>query len=94
MSLFQKVGHTFGKLFSESNAPTLFRKVSNTARKADNSIQRIGGFLANTAGALGQHAIANGIKSGLGVVHNIRGSLQKAIHAPLGDIKKENTTYA
>jgi hypothetical protein len=89
MNLFQKLGEApkmFSKLY---NDPHLFRKVTNTARKVDNSIARVGNFLVNTAKNIGLGGFAPAITGVTNAVHRVRNGLEKAIKAPISEIKHE-----
>ena len=86
-ALFRKVKNTsrlFGKILQD---PNLFRKVTNTARKTDNSMARIGSFLVDTANQFGLSPVASGIKNVVGGAHGIRNNLEKAIRTPIGQIQ-------
>jgi phosphohistidine swiveling domain-containing protein len=90
MSLFKKLGEA-PKLFSKVfNDPTLFRKISNTARKIDNSVARVGNFLTSTAKNIGLGSIAPRISGVTDAVHNIRNGLEKAISAPINEVRQYN----
>jgi DNA-binding protein len=79
------------KLFNKGgDNHSFFRKVSNTARKIDNSVAKVGNFLSNTANTLGYGGVGSVINKGVDVVHKIRNHLEKAIKAPVGDIRKEH----
>ncbi len=89
MNLFSKL-YEAPKMFSKLiNDPTLFRKVGNTARKIDNSIARVGNFLVGTAKNIGLGAFAPAINDVVNKVHNVRSSLEKAIKAPVNEIRED-----
>jgi hypothetical protein len=90
-ALFRKVKNTsrlFGKVLQD---PNLFRKISNTARKTDNSMARIGNFLVDTANQFGLSPVASGIKNVVNGTHIIRNNLEKAVRAPIGQV--QNNVY-
>jgi hypothetical protein len=80
------------KLFNKisSNKNVIFRKAMNTGRQIDNSVARVGHFLTNTANSLGLRPIGSAIQSGVNAVHNIRNNLEKAIKAPISEIRHSN----
>ena len=96
MSWFNKLASKSNKLFGKvgGNDKNLLRKVGNTARKIDNSISRVGSFLANTANTYGQRALANSINGVTGGIHQVRGHLQNAIRSPMSDIRGNNLEKA
>ncbi len=95
--LFRKIEDGAKYFTKMGNTNTLFRKIENTGRKIDNSVARVGNFLINTSKSLGlPNPVASTIQQGVNLVHNtrtgIKNNLEKAIHAPLSDVRKE--TYA
>ena len=91
MSLFSKVHAGATRLFQKvgGNDPHLWRKVSNTARKVDNSVTRVGNFLASSAHAIGApRMVTDGALSVAGGVHAVRNNLEKAVNTP--DLKREH----
>ena len=45
MTLFQKVGRSANRLFTKyAKDPALFRKISNSARDIDATVQKVGNF--------------------------------------------------
>jgi hypothetical protein len=90
MNLFQKLGEA-PKLFSKMyNDSTLFRKIGNTARKIDNSVARVGDFLVNTAKNIGLGGFAPAITGVTNAIHKVRNGLERAIKAPIGQIRQNN----
>jgi hypothetical protein len=88
MKLFSKISQGATKLFNKvTSDPNFMRKVSNTARKVDNSVMRVGDFLANTANTLGFAPIGSAIRGGASAVHAIRNDLEKTIRAPMGEVR-------
>jgi len=89
MSFFHKLASGANKLFSKvgGNDPHFFRKVGNTARKVDNSVQRVGNFLASSATSLGLHPLADAINGATSSVHEVRNNLEKSIKAPINDVR-------
>ena len=92
MTWFQKLSNGANKLFGKvgGNDKNLLRKVGNTARKIDNSISRVGSFLANTANTYGQKTLADTINGATSSIHQVRGHLQNAIRAPMSDVRHNN----
>jgi hypothetical protein len=75
--LFSKLSQA-PKMFSKAyNDPNLFRKMSNTARKADHTIQRVGNFIANSGKEV--LGVMSGVQGGSDAVHNIRKHFQNAL---------------
>jgi hypothetical protein len=88
MKFFSKLSEA-PKLFSKLyNDPHLFRKIGNTARKIDNSVARVGHFLANTAKNVGLGSLASPISTAVDTVHKVRNGLEKAVKAPIGEVRK------
>lgn len=89
MTWFQKLSSKATKLFNKSGAnnPNFLRKVGNTARKTDNSIARVGNFLANTAHSMGYNDVGDTINSVTNKIHDLRNNLEKAIKTPIGDVR-------
>ena len=88
-NLFQKLNEVpkfFSKIYNDSN---LFRKINNTARKVDNSVARVGNFLVNTANNVGLGRFAPAITDVVDRVHKVRNGLEKAITAPIGEVRHE-----
>jgi hypothetical protein len=91
MKLFSKISEGATKLFNKiGNENHLFRKISNTARKVDNSVSRIGAFLVPTARNFGYNGVASLISNGVDSVHQIRNNLEKAIKQDPSDIRKNH----
>ncbi len=90
--LFRKIEDGAKYFTKMGNTDKLFRKISNTGRKIDNSVARVGNFLINTSNSLGLNPISSAIKKGVDIVHSTRNNLEKAIKEPIGDVRKE--TYA
>ena len=89
MSFFNKLASGAHKLFSKvgGHDPNFFRKVGNTARKIDNSVQRVGNFLASSATSLGLHPIADAINGATASGHEIRNNLERSIRAPINEVR-------
>ncbi len=87
MKLFTK-NNGMTKLFSKDAGKTLFQKIGEKARKADNSVTRVGNFLSSSARSLEFNPIGDIIDRGEKTVHNIRNNLEKSIKAPLNDIRQ------
>ena len=86
-SFFQKVGQGSGKMFNKvSNNPNFFSKFSNTARKIDNSIARVGNFLQPTLNMVNP-ALGGMVQQCVNAVHQIRNNLEKSITAPMRQIR-------
>ncbi len=91
MKLFSKISEGATKLFHKiGNENHLFRKISNTARKIDNTVAKVGRFLVPTANHFGYHGIGSLISNGVDSVHQIRNNLEKAIKEPVSDIRKNH----
>ena len=72
MTLFQKVGRSANRLFTKySKDPALFRKISNTARDIDATVQKVGNFLTPLSMLHPETAIGlQGVMNGSRVVSN------------------------
>jgi len=99
MSIFNKISQGARSLFNKATNPVLFRKINNTARKIDNSVQKVGIFLlpivsgynpaygAQLANGLAStHNIRMGIQNGLDTATRVKNSLEKAIKPPQDNI--------
>ena len=77
MALFEKIGKTANRLFAKySSDPNLFRKISNSARDINATVQKVGNFLTplsmvnpNTAVGLqglltGSRTVSNALEKG------------------------------
>jgi len=72
MTLFQKVGRSANRLFTKyAKDPALFRKISNSARDIDATVQKVGNFLTPLS-MLHPEAAAGlqGLMNGSSVVSN------------------------
>ena len=89
MSFFNKIGQGARTLFNKvgGNDGSFFRKVGNTARKVDNSIARVGNFLASSANSMGLNPVAGMINAGTNAAHQIRNNLERSIKAPISNIR-------
>ena len=99
MGLFNKVSQGAGKLFTKAMGKNgVFNKVNEYARKADNSVQRVGNFIRPIANHFG---LGDVVKNGMNQVHNMRmqgtnavntikNGLERAVKAPMGDITRSN----
>lgn len=97
--MFNKVSQGATKLFNKSMGRNgIFNKVNEYARKADNSIQRVGNFIRPVANHFG---LGDVVKNGLNHVHNlrlqatngvntVRNGLERAVKAPINDINHSN----
>jgi hypothetical protein len=91
MKLFSKISEGATKLFQKMGQENhLFRKISNTARKIDNSVAKVGRFLVPTAHRLGFGSVGNFLSNGVDTVHAIRNDLEKAIKDPVSDIRRNH----
>jgi len=72
----------FGKVKSGNG---LFGKIDDTARKIDNSVMRVGAFIKPLADNFG---LGSYVRDGVNEVHAIRNGLEKAIKAPVNDLRK------
>ena len=95
MGLFRKVNSGI-RMFSKTvSNPNLFRKISNTARKVDNSILRVGSFLVSAGNSL-PYGIGKPLsllgKETAQTAHKLRLGLEKAGARDLAKIK--NNIYA
>jgi hypothetical protein len=96
MKLFNKISSNANRLFNKAKAdsPSLYRKFTNTIRKIDNSVGRVGNFLSNTSKDLGLPSVLHeNVDKLVGGVHNTRkvlhNNLEKAIHEPLSKIRQD-----
>jgi hypothetical protein len=87
--LFQKIGHGVSKLFTKQGTRNLFNKVSEVARKADNSVAKVGAFLVPTARHFGLGTVANGISGVVNSSNAVRNNLEKAIKDPMSKIREQ-----
>jgi hypothetical protein len=78
-SLFSRISQG-PKMFSKViNDPHLGRKLSNTSRKFDNTIQKVGNFIVNSGHeALGYTSGHQGLRD---TIHNVRKHFQEAVHS-------------
>ena len=99
MSFFNKIGSNAQKLFNKSMSRNgIFNKVNEYARKADNSVARVGHFIRPIADQFGLGGVVNGavnrvhdLKNQVTNVNNsIRNGLERSVKAPIGDIHKSN----
>jgi hypothetical protein len=99
MGLFNKIEHHAGKLFNKAMGSNgIFNKVNEYARKADNSVARVGHFIRPIASHFGLGDVVSGavnrvhdVASNIRNANNsIRNGLERAVKAPIGDIQKSN----
>jgi hypothetical protein len=86
MKLFTK-NNSKSRLFSKDGTSNLFNKLSEYARKGDNTVARVGNFLSSSARTLGFHPVGNIIDSGVKSVHDFRNNLEKSIKAPISEVR-------
>jgi len=86
MKLFTK-NSGISKLFTKNGSKDLFQKIPTLARKADNTVIRVGNFLSTSARSLGLHPVADAIDSGVNTVHEIRNNLEKSAKTPLNELR-------
>ncbi len=84
MTFFNKVNQGANKLFNKinQNAPVLLRKIDNTA-------QRMTSAIAPTLQQYGFDTAANAVNGINNDVHQIRNNLERAIKAPVSDLRKQ-----
>jgi len=99
MKLFNKISQGANRLFTKATKQDgLFDKFNEYARKADNSIQRVGNFIRPVAAQFGLDPI---VKDGLNRIHDIRmkavdtsnsirNGLERAVKAPINSINYQN----
>jgi hypothetical protein len=96
MPLFNKIKSEGARLFSKigSEIPNVFNKINEFARKADNSVAKVGSFLVSGANSLGLTPVADTIKEGAKFIHGKRlelkngvNSLARAYKAPLSEAR-------
>ena len=88
MGLFQKVSQGATALFNKVSDPSFLRKVGNTSRKIDNSVARVGSFLTPVLNSVGLNSVSNLINKGVNTSHLIHNSLEKAISAPMDNVRQ------
>ena len=62
--------------------------MSNTARKIDNSVARVGSFLQPIAKIINP-SLGDLVNRGVNGVHQVRNSLEKSMRTPMRDIQKD-----
>ena len=72
MTLFQKVGRSANRLFTKyAKDPALFRKISNSARDIDATVQKVGNFLTPLSMLHPESAVGlQGLMKGSSVISN------------------------
>lgn len=89
MKLFNKLVASGTKLFNKLNDPSnnTFRKVINTARKADNTIAKVGHFITNTANDFGLSPVAEISNRLVNGSHTVRKNLTNTLNSSMGQIR-------
>ena len=99
MKLFNKISQGATSLFNKSMGHNgIFNKVNEFARKADNSVQRVGNFIRPIATQFGLgEVVKNGLNrvhdlrmQGTNAVNTIRNGLERAVKAPMKEITAAN----
>ena len=91
MKLFEKLKHGAGVLFNKlTNDPTVFNKIVQGARKADNTISRVGHLASNVAEHFNRPDLARAINQGVNTSNQLRNNLEKAVELDMNDINSNN----
>jgi ABC-type transporter Mla subunit MlaD len=98
MKLFSKISHGASKMFNKASdsAPTMYRKFNNTIRKVDNSVARVGNFIANSSDHFtGNKLLGDSVRGITSSVHqtrkNLQNDLEKSIKGNLNDVRDPNS---
>ena len=96
MSFFNKIGNSAGRLFNKATSKGgIFDRVNVTLRKGDNTVQRVGAFIRPIADQFGLGDVVGGAVNkfsalatqGRDLNRDIRNNLERAVKAPMSDIK-------
>jgi len=96
MSFFNKLGNSAGRLFNKAtNKGGIFDKINVALRKGDNTVQRVGAFIRPIADQFGLGDVVGGAVNkfstlatkGRDLNRDIRNNLERAVKAPMSDIK-------
>lgn len=75
MSFFNKVSNGANRLFNKVvQDKNIFRKITNTAKRIDGGINKIGNFISPVAKMYGLDGM---LKTGMGASHQISNALEK-----------------
>ena len=75
MSFFNKVSQSAGRLFNKIGQDNnIFRKITNTAKKIDGGVNKVGNFISPIAKMYGLDGM---LRTGMAATHQIANGLEK-----------------